>query len=618
MRMKTRILLVFIVVIALMVALSLVSSRQISAVTAVIQEEFAAARLMTLHAHQLYRVVAAQRLTATCYFYTGDQAYLDQFMTGSREAERLLEMVVSESAGKPSEKAAKDIQEAWAKYKSCVEQARSLMEAGDRDAALQYMLSSGKDSEAMLDWAVSEFSRLADAGAVDAASRATVRARETQRVLEIATAVATCVVLIAAVLNANGIARRLGQLASVMQVMAGGDLSVKIPEARGKDEISTAFGALESMRLQLKELINQVAELAEQVAASSQELSATSDEASRAVAQITAELQVVANSSEEQAAYARDTGSTASQLRTAVTELAMGAENEARSVQETLEFVRQLDSAVQRVASSVSSLFDASNGMQEAAASGDETVQKTMMGMEKIVAVTDKIGQHLMSLASHSERIGQIVGLISDIAEQTNLLALNAAIEAARAGEHGRGFAVVADEVRKLSEQSAVSAKEIASLIKSIQTSIEGAVNSMSEGKAVVADGMSLAGDTRNALTRIIQAISITNEEIHRVSGAIQEIANVSTQVSKRMDEVASVIEETTAASEQMASSSASVQEAAEKGVAKAQEIATAIGKISASSQEIASSSQEIAKAAQNLAQMAQELVSQISRFREG
>lgn len=616
MRIKTRIILVFVVMIAIMVAISLISSKQIPEVAAVVKEEFTAARMMTLNAYQLSKVVAAERLAATCYFYTGEQKFLDQFLTGSREADRLVERVVSGSAGKPSEKAAEEIQTAWEQYRSCVGQAIALMEGGDREGALQYMLSAGKDSENMLDWAISEFSRLADASAVDAVAKATVRAREIERVLQIATASASCILLIVAVLNARSISRGLGQLASAMQVMASGDLSVKIPEAKGKDEIHSAFRAFESMRMQLKDLINQVAELAEQVAASSQELSATSDEVSRAVSQIAGELQVVASSSEEQAAYARDTGTTASQLRTAITELAAGAENEARSVQETLEFVRRLDSTVQQVASSVSSLFDASNGMQEAAASGDETVQKTIMGMEKIVAVTDKIGEHLTSLASLSERIGEIVGLISDIAEQTNLLALNAAIEAARAGEHGRGFAVVADEVRKLAEQSAVSAKEIASLIQSIQASIRGAVSSMTEGKAVVADGMSLAADTRNALTRIIEAISVTNGEIQRVSGAVQEIADVSTQVSKRMDEVASVIEETTAASEQMASSSVMVQEAAEKGVAKAQEIATAIGNISASSEEIASSSQEIAKAAQNLAQMAQELVSHISKFR--
>lgn len=617
MTIKTRIILVFVVMIAIMVAISFISARQIPEVAAVAKEEFTAARMMTLHAYQLSKAVAAERFAATCYFYTGEQKFLDEFLTGSREADGFVELVVSGSAGKPSEKAAKEIQTAWGQYKSCVEQAIALMQAGDRDGALQYMLSAGKDSENMLDWVVSEFSRLADTSAVDALAKATMRARETERVLQIATASATLIVLVVAVVNTSGISRGLGQLVSVMQVMANGNLSVKIPGSKGKDEIHSAFRAFESMRMQLKDLINQVAELAEQVAASSQELSATSDEASRAVSQITAELQVLASSSEEQAAYARETDTTATQLKTAVSELAMGAENEARSVQETLEFVRKLDSAVQQVASSVSSLFDASNGMQEAAASGDETVQKTIMGMEKVVAVTDKIGEHLTSLASLSERIGEIVGLISDIAEQTNLLALNAAIEAARAGEHGRGFAVVADEVRKLAEQSAVSAKEIASLIQSIQTSIRGAVGSMDEGKAVVSDGMSLAADTKNALTRIIEAISITNEEIQRVSGAVQDIANVSTQVSKRMDEVASVIEETTAASEQMASSSATVQEAAEKGVARAQEIAAAIGNISASSEEIASSSQEIAKAAQNLAQMAQELVSQISRFRE-
>ena len=412
------------------------------------------------------------------------------------------------------------------------------------------------------------------------------------------------------------VVKRLGSLESTIVAMASGDLMTEISETEGDDEISSIGKSIVVMLDSIREVVRTVAQLAEHVAASSEELSATSEEASASTGQISATVQGIAASAQEQAQFAQTTGETAEQLGIAVGEMAAGADNQLRSVQETSDFVRQMDMAVQQVASAVNGLYDAAHGMQEAASSGDSTVEKTMDGMKKIVEMAEKVTFHLDTLSSESDKIGQIVSVISDISSQTNMLALKAAIEAARAGEYGRGFAVVADEVRHLAVQSADSAKEIAVLINNIQKSIQLAVTSMAEGNEAIDSGMSMAADTRSALVHIVEAIAATNEEIQRVSEAIQEIATLSAEVSQKMSDVAMVIEHTTMATEQMALSSQNVERAANNGVETAQRIAVAVGEVSTAAEEISASSLDIAKAAQSLSVMAQDLMSAVGSFK--
>jgi methyl-accepting chemotaxis protein len=159
------------------------------------------------------------------------------------------------------------------------------------------------------------------------------------------------------------------------------------------------------------------------------------------------------------------------------------------------------------------------------------------------------------SLGSRSDQIGAIVGTIEDIADQTNLLALNAAIEAARAGEQGRGFAVVADEVRALAERTTRATREIGEMIKAIQLETKSAVIAMEEGVSEVAKGSEKAADSGRALEQILQQINDVNAQIHQVATAAEEQTATTSEISNNMQQITEVVAQTSRGAHESASS---------------------------------------------------------------
>jgi len=197
-----------------------------------------------------------------------------------------------------------------------------------------------------------------------------------------------------------------------------------------------------------------------------------------------------------------------------------------------------------------------------AAVSGSQVVEETIAVMNSIAKRVKETAKTVETLGGRSEQIGEIVGTIQDIADQTNLLALNAAIEAARAGEQGRGFAVVADEVRKLAERTRKATTEISEMIKTIQSETNGAVIAMEMGVDEVAKGSEKAAQSGKALESILEKINEVTHQINEVATAAGEQTSTNLEISKNMYQITEVItqtshgaQETTKAADQLSES---------------------------------------------------------------
>ena len=196
---------------------------------------------------------------------------------------------------------------------------------------------------------------------------------------------------------------------------------------------------------------------------------------------------------------------------------------------------------------------EASKNAGKVAKDGGKVVEETIQGMVRISEVVKKSAETVQELGKSSNQIGEIVQVIDDIADQTNLLALNAAIEAARAGEQGRGFAVVADEVRKLAERTTKATKEIANMIKQIQKDTSEAVESMNRGTMEVERGKELANRAGKSLMEIIGASTKVLDDVTQVATASEKQSSTAEQISRSIESISNVTNETASGIQQVA-----------------------------------------------------------------
>jgi twitching motility protein PilJ len=217
----------------------------------------------------------------------------------------------------------------------------------------------------------------------------------------------------------------------------------------------------------------------------------------------------------------------------------MGASQQAVQIRNASDAVNAMSLTTQRMAENAEAATQTSVKATQAAVKGGSAVAETIKGMQRIRATVQSTGKKIKGLGERSLEIGAIIEVINEIATQTNLLALNAAIEAARAGEQGRGFAVVADEVRKLAERAARSTKDITGLIKGIQVETSEAVTVMEEGTREVEEGTKLADQAGAALREIEQIVKQTaslmtditraaGDQVKSTEGVVQTMSNIS------------------------------------------------------------------------------------------
>ncbi|AUF95192.1 methyl-accepting chemotaxis protein [Pseudomonas sp. S07E 245] len=412
------------------------------------------------------------------------------------------------------ERAAGDrMEKDWPAYQAIIERVAATIERGDLAAAKQLM--AGEMHQAYrtvmdeLEIMVKSNNRQIGEGAQDA--RDSEAAAKLNLYLGIGASFITALLLgifISRVISAP-IALAVGNA----QRIAGGDLSKTI-ESGHRDEGGQLLAALGAMQSGLKGTIQQIASAADQLASAAEELNAVTEESSRGLIRQNDEIQLAA---------------------TAVTEMS---------------------AAVDEVARNATSTSEASRHTSNEAASGRDQAREAV---KAITSVNAEIGQSTVivdELAGSVRDIAKVLDVIRGIAEQTNLLALNAAIEAARAGEQGRGFAVVADEVRALAARTQASTGEIEAMIASVQSRADDAVKAMGNSRALASNTQELAKATGESLERIAQNIAGINDRNMLIATASEEQANVAREVDRNLVNIQDLSTQTAAGANQTSASS--------------------------------------------------------------
>ena len=325
------------------------------------------------------------------------------------------------------------------------------------------------------------------------------------QIITIASIIAGLVLLVVAgLLITRCIAYGVTTLEEAAVKLSSGDLTTRVT-LRSKDELAQVAHAFNKMAEEFATIIGQVHQAAAQITAASGQLSETAEK------------------------------------------VAQGSDSQTREAASAAASVESLNQAIQEVASRSQLATSASSETGDLATQGQQVVNGAAQGIREIAETFSQSARLIDALGQRSQQIGQIVDVIKDIADQTNLLALNAAIEAARAGEQGRGFAVVADEVRKLAERTGNATSEISTMITAIQSETGNTVSNMERGGKQVDAGVKMAAQAGESLEQINSSLSHVAEMIRHIADATRQQSEASGEITRRVEDIVRMAEENSA-----------------------------------------------------------------------
>ncbi len=404
-------------------------------------------------------------------------------------------------------------------------------------------------------------------------------------------------------------------IADVAGAIAQGDLTRDVAPKGPQDALGNACA---QMVVSLRGIVGEVRTNANGVAAASDETGSAVNETSSAMEEMAASIQQVAGNAQALASSVEETSSAIEEMAASIQQVAGNADSLASAVTQTSTSIQEMATSIQQVAANVLSANQVASEAASAATGGSAAVEQTIAGMGRINDVMGEVVTVIEGLGKSSEEIGNIVALIDDIAEQTNLLALNAAIEAARAGEHGRGFAVVADEVRKLAERSAKATREIADLIKTVQKETDQAIRSTKQGDAAIQDGTKLAQQAGGALREIVAAVGQVTTLMTQINEATQEQSAASAQITAASDHMNRLTQQVTGATREQARSSQQITQAVETMNRMTQQVSTATLEQKRSGDQVVLALDEINRMAHDLQRQAGGLQASVAYFKDG
>lgn len=500
--------------------------------------------------------IANRIATSRGFVLTGDSSYRDMFNEYSEVSEKVQDYIIDIGTTPEFESLiARTI--IWREV--MVEKVFAEYERGNEEVALNNLLESTVEARA-LQVAYNGAAENRENRIMEMEKNILLNGERTLTIVSIIVVLVVLISIIVAFFTAQSISRPLRIVMKRMQLIADGDLSSEPLETHLKDEIGQLIVSTNEMSGNTHNLLDEINIVADTVSAQSEELTQTANEVKAGTAQIAMTMEDIAIGTESQA----NNSSNLSQSMESFVIKVMDANESGRLIQQS------------------------SNSVIDMTIQGSELMASSTKQMAVIDRIVHEAVDKVEGLDNHAQQISELVSVIQDIADQTNLLALNAAIEAARAGEQGKGFAVVADEVRKLAEESSDSVLNITNIVNQIQSESSLVSESLKDSYREVEVGTNQIKITGETFGKISEAVTEMVERIRTISENLTDISQNSQDMSGTIEEIAAITEQ----------SAAGVEET------------------SASSQQASSSMEEVANSSMDLASLAEELNILVQKFK--
>ncbi|PKR86233.1 methyl-accepting chemotaxis protein [Heyndrickxia camelliae] len=511
-------------------------------------------------ANQLETQFYQQSANIRGYLLTGSTSYYNQYQVAKDNYKNTmikLKKLVKSSLGKSLYASLDDMDD---KYFAAAEHQIELKNENKQDELTLYTSNTVNDITISFQKSIEDLKKHQEDELLKVNSETTVHVKNVQALLIIITVATFIIAIIIEMIIGRMISNPIKKVSDAMKVVAMGDLSIKQVKVKSKDELGELSDSFNKMVQDLSAVVHQVSDSSVQVAASSEQLTASAQQSTSAAEQVTR----------------------------VITENAEGTEQQLRTFNEMTDSIKEMAVGMDQIADASEEMLHSSEETRNLSRKGTESIANVVSQMKEIHLSVNEAVKTIHTLAKRSDEIRKITDLITGIAEQTNLLALNAAIEAARAGEQGKGFAVVADEVRKLAEESSKSSEQISIMISTIQEETKKAVLSMESGNEKVNTGLTYTTEANESFTRIAESIGKVTGKAEDVSASVEEIQAMASQIVDAVEKARKVSEQVAAGSQENA----------------------------AASEEQLATMEEITSSAESLSNLADELQVVISKFK--